>query len=65
MPAVPGFGEESLVMLQLEEAEVVVAARGSLRRVRSRLDQQVVSVALYSLNVSEDLRDAGSNRRYL
>ena len=38
-------------MLQLEEVEVVVAARCSLRRVRSRLDQRVVSVALYGLNI--------------
>ena len=52
-------------MLQLEEVEVVVAATGSLRRVRSRLDQRVVSVALYNLNVCDDLRDAGSNRPYL
>ena len=52
-------------MLQLEEVEVVVAARGSLRRVRSRLDRRAVSVALYGLNVWEELRDGGSNRRYL
>ena len=54
MPDVLGCGEESLPMLQIEKVEVVVAARGSLKRVMSRLDQRVVSVALYSVNVSEE-----------
>ena len=64
MPGVPGCGEESLITLQMEEIEVLVAARRSLKRVTSRLDQRVVSVALYNLNVGGDMRDGGSNRRY-
>ena len=40
-------------MLQMEEVEVVAAARRSLKRVMSRLDQRVVSVALYSVSASE------------
>ena len=65
MPGVPGCDEESLVTLVMEEVEVLVAARGSLKRVRSRLDQRVVSVALYKLEICGDLADDGSNRRYL
>lgn len=54
MPGVAERAEESLKMLQLEEVGAVVAARRSLRRVSSRLDARVVSVALYCLNVVED-----------
>ena len=40
-------------MPQMEEVEIVVAARGSMRRVRSRLDRRDVSVARYKLESSE------------
>ena len=65
MLGAPEYDEQSLVALQLAEVEVPVAARGNLRRVRSLQDRRVVSVALYSVNLGEDLRDGGSNGRYL
>ena len=49
----------------MEEVEAAAAARGSLKRVRSRLDRRVVSVALYNLKICGVLGDGGSNRRYL